>query len=261
MVWRYWEHLTTTELADDARGDAVAILPVAAVEQHGPHLPLGTDAILTDAVLDAALDRLPEAVEALRLPTQRVGVSPEHAGFPGTLTLAAETAIAQWTAIGRSVARAGLRRLVLLNGHGGQTAAVDVVALRLRAETGMTVARVTYFDLLGEDPAIDARERQFGWHGGLVETALMMAVRPELVRLDRLADFRSAAEDVAGAYRELRVEGPVGLGWMAEDLGPSGATGNAAAASEQVGRRLLERVAGRLATAIAELHAYPGIAR
>lgn len=258
MAWRHWEHLTTTELADGACRDAVAILPVAAIEQHGPHLPLGTDAILTDGVFDAALARLPAGVEALRLPTQRVGLSPEHVSFPGTLTLEAETVIAQWTAIGRSVARAGIRRLVLLNGHGGQTAAVDLVAMRLRAEQAMTIARVTYFDLIGDDPAIDERERQFGWHGGLVETALMLAIRPELVRNDRLDDFRSTAETVAVRHEVLKVEGVTGLGWMAEDLNPSGATGNAAGATAEIGARLLDAVAGRLALLIAELHGYRG---
>lgn len=258
MAWRHWEHLTTTELADGACRGVVAILPVAAVEQHGPHLPLGTDAILTDGVLDAALDRLPAGVEALRLPTQRVGLSPEHASFPGTLTLDAETVIAQWTAIGQSVVRAGVRRLVLLNGHGGQTAPVDVVAMRLRAEHGMTVARVTYFDLIADDPAIDERERRYGWHGGLVETALMLAIRPDLVRDDRRDDFRSTAETVADHHRVLRVEGAAGLGWMAEDLNPSGATGNAAAATAAIGARLLDDVAGRLAQLIAEVHGYRG---
>ena len=255
MAWTHWEHLTTTELADPAFRDAVAVLPLGAVEQHGPHLPLGTDAILVDGVLDAALGRLPKAVPALRLPTQRVGLSPEHASFAGTLSLDPGTVMAQWTAIGAAVARAGVRRLMLLNGHGGQTAMVDLVAMRLRAEHGMTVARVTYFDLIGEDPAIDERERRFGWHGGQVETALMLALYPELVRRDRLSDFTSAAETIADRYRELRVEGASGLGWMAEDLNPSGATGNVAAATEEIGRRLLDRVAGRLATLIGELHA------
>lgn len=261
MTWRHWEHLTTTDLADGACAGAVAVLPVAAVEQHGPHLPLGTDAILTDAVVDAALGRLPAAVEALRLPTQRVGVSPEHLGFPGTLSLDPETAIALWTAIGRSVAGAGIRRLVLLNGHGGQTALVDVVAMRLRAELGMTVARATYFAFLDGDPGLDERERRFGWHGGLLETALMLAVRPDLVRMERAEDFRSTAEDVAAAHRALRVEGETGIAWMAEDLNPAGATGNAAAATPEAGRRLLDRAAGRLATLIAELHGFPGLAR
>lgn len=261
MTWRHWEHLTTTELADRACREAVAVLPVAAVEQHGPHLPLGTDAILTDAVLEAALERLPAGVEALRLPTQRIGLSPEHLSFPGTLSLDAETVLAQWTAIGRSVARAGLCRLLLLNGHGGQTALVDLVAMRLRAELGMTVVRATYLAFLDGDPGLDGRERRFGWHGGLVETALMLAVRPELVRLEHAADFRSAAEDVADGHAALRVEGETGIAWMAEDLSPSGATGNAAAATPEIGRRLLDRAADRLATLIAELHGFPGLAR
>lgn len=261
MAWRHWEHLTTTEFADGACRDAVAVLPVAAIEQHGPHLPLGTDAILTDGILDAALDRLPDGVDVLRLPTQRVGLSPEHAGFPGTLTLDAETVIAQWAAIGRSVSRTGIRRMVLLNGHGGQTAPVDLVALRLRAETGMTVVRATYFALIGDDPALDERERRFGWHGGLVETALMLAIRPDLVRSERLDDFRSAAEAVAARHSTLRVEGDTGIAWMAEDLGPSGATGNAAAATPEIGARLLNQVAGRLAALLSELHGFAGIAR
>jgi creatinine amidohydrolase len=258
MAWHHWEHLTTTDLAAPSFRDAVAVLPLGAVEQHGPHLPLGTDAILVDGVLDAALARLPETAQALRLPTQRVGLSPEHASFAGTLTLDPGTVMAQWTAIGAAVARAGIRRLMLLNGHGGQTAMVDVVAMRLRAEHGMTVARVTYFDLIGEDPAIDDRERRFGWHGGQVETALMLALHPELVRRDRLGDFASAAETIADRYRELRVEGASGLGWMAEDLNPFGATGNAAAATEEIGRHLFDRVAGRLAMLIGELHACEG---
>lgn len=261
MTWRHWEHLATTDLADGALAQAVAVLPVAAVEQHGPHLPLGTDAILTDAVVDVALERLPAGVEALRLPTQRVGVSPEHAGFPGTLTVDAETAIAQWSAIGRAVARAGLLRLLILNGHGGQTALVDVVAMRLRAELRMTVVRATYFAFLDSDPGLDDRERRFGWHGGCVETALMLAVRPDLVRMDRARDFRSAAEGIEAAHQALRVEGETGIAWMAGDLNPSGATGDAAAANTELGRRLLSRAADRLALLIAELHRFPGIAR
>lgn len=261
MTWRYWEHLATTDLADGACRDAVAVLPVAAVEQHGPHLPLGTDAILTDGVLDAALARLPADVEVLRLPIQRVGHSPEHAEFPGTLTLEAETVIAQWTAIGRAVARAGVRRLLILNGHGGQTALVDLVAMRLRAEARMTVARATYFDLLEADPAVGRDEQQFGWHGGQVETALMLALRPDLVRVERLEQFGSAAQAVAADHAVLRVEGPVGIAWMAEDLNPAGVTGDAAAATEAIGRRLLDGVAARLASLIAEFHAFPGLGR
>ena len=133
--------------------------------------------------------------------------------------------------------------------------------MRLRSEFGMTVVRSTYFAPIGEHPAIDARESAFGWHGGLIETALMLAIRPDLVRVGEAADFRSVAEDIAAEHSALRVEGETGLGWMAEDLNLSGATGNAAAATVEIGRTLLNQAAGRLGTLLAELHAFQGIAR
>jgi len=255
MTVRAWEHLATTDLP--APAGAVALLPVAAVEQHGPHLPLGTDAILTDGVVDAALAKLPAEVEILRLPTQRIGLSPEHAAFPGTLTLEPETVIALWSEIGASVARAGIAKLALVNGHGGQSGLVDLVATRLRTRHGMAVLRVTYFDLVGPEDLLPERERAFGWHGGTVETALMRAIAPDLVDMTKATAFDSAAERVAARNGELRVEGPVGLAWTAEDLNPAGPTGDAGAATAELGRDLLDHTAGRLATALTEFAGWP----
>jgi creatinine amidohydrolase len=257
MTIRFWEHLTTTDFDGDRLAGAVAVLPVAAIEQHGPHLPLGTDAILTEAVLEAAAGRTSAAVEILRLPTQRIGLSPEHTSFPGTLSLSAETVIASWTDIGRSVARAGVRRLVILNGHGGQSGLVDVAATRLRSEVGLSVLRCTYFALAGPESALSEREWRFGLHGGTLETSLMLHVAPALVRMDQARDFSNAAEAMALSNTQLEAEGATGLGWMAEDLNGHGVTGDASAATAELGATLLDHIGGRLATLITEFARHP----
>jgi creatinine amidohydrolase len=266
--WVDWEHLTTADLAADNAADnaaglpagAVALLPVAAVEQHGPHLPLGTDAILTDAVVSAARAKMPPGATVLRLPTQRIGLSPEHRAFPGTLTLEPETVIATWSAIGASVARAGASRLVIVNGHGGQTGLVDVVATRLRVEHAMTVVRATTFRLLGDAVDLGQREARYGLHGGLLETSMMLAVAPDLVRCDRLADFPSRAETWERRFARLEAEGSTGLAWMAQDLNAEGATGDASGATAALGLRILDAMAGSLAAIIGDLSTFEGLA-
>ena len=258
--WFDWERLTTADFAGGVPEHAVALLPVAAVEQHGPHLPLGTDAILTDAIVDAARAKEASAATVLRLPTQRIGLSPEHLAFPGTLSLEAETVIAAWTAIGASVARAGVRKLVILNGHGGQTGLVDVVATRLRVAHGMTVVRATTFRLLGDSVDLGEREERFGLHGGLLETSMMLAAAPDLVRQAAVADFASNAEAWEKGFAALEGEGETGLGWMAQDLNPAGVTGNAAAASAELGQRIIEAMASRLAAVIEDLAGFGGLA-
>lgn len=263
-TWLDWEHLTTTDLAAEVAAGgqkhAVALLPVAAVEQHGPHLPLGTDAILTDAVVAAARDRGVRSARVLRLPTQRVGMSPEHGSFPGTLSLEAETVIAAWSAIGASVARSGVRKLVILNGHGGQTGLVDVVATRLRATQGMTVVRATTFRLLDDEIYLGAREARYGLHGGLLETSMMLAAAPDLVRRDRMADFPSNAESWERAFGRLEGEGRTGLAWMAEDLNPDGVTGDASGATADLGARILQSMGANLAAILDDLAAFEGLA-
>lgn len=259
-TWIDWEHLTTADLAGGVPEHAVALLPVAAVEQHGPHLPLGTDAILTDAVVAAARGKGSAVATVLRLPTQRIGLSPEHLAFPGTLSLEAETVIGAWTAIGASAARAGIRKLVILNGHGGQTGLVDVVATRLRVTHGMTVARATTFRLLGDAVDLGAEEERYGLHGGMLETSMMLAAAPELVRQAAVADFASNAQAWEKGFEALEGEGATGLGWMAQDLNPAGVTGNAAAASAQLGQRIIDAMAGRLAAVLDDLAGFGGLA-
>lgn len=252
--WAWWEQMTASDFAALDPATAVALLPLAAVEQHGHHLPLGTDAIIADGLLDAALAAAALAGPVLRLPTERIGCSPEHESFPGTLSLPAEQLLRRWTAIGAAVARTGVRKLILCNSHGGQTALVDLLAQRLRKQAGLLVVRCSYFHL-GTPPGVDDHEAAFGWHGGQVETALLLHLAPHLVRTAHVASFANRAEAIATGCSVLAAEGATGIGWMAEDLNPEGVAGNAAAATAAAGAAFLAFYAQRIATLISEVQA------
>src|SRR5262249_9443198 len=186
----YWQDRTTADFRLVDPETTVALLPVAAIEQHGPHLPLSTDTVINDGLVRAALALVASRTTLLVLPTFSVGPIPEHTTLPGTLSIADATLADAWTDVGRSVARAGVRKLLILNTHGGQKALVDIVAMRLRAELKMLVARATYF-AFGSPPGLfDSAERAHDIHGGEVETSLMLHLAPQLVRKDALADFR-----------------------------------------------------------------------
>ncbi len=204
---RFWADLTTREFAQrQASGRAertVAVLPVAAIEQHGPHLPVSVDRDLADGIVDACLPHLPASLDALFLPTQAVGLSPEHIRFPGTLTLSAETVIRLWTEIGESVARAGVRKLVLFNSHGGQVSVMDIVARELRTRCDMIVFSTSWYSLpLGDevDGLFSPAEHRFGIHGGEIETSMMLALQPDRVDMARARNFRSSSQDRAERF-------------------------------------------------------------
>lgn len=253
----YWHDLTTTDFGRVDAERTVALLPVAAVEQHGPHLPLATDAIINEAVVRATLERLPAGATLLVLPAQNVGSSPEHSSFAGTLSVRDATLLDAWTDLGRSVARSGLRKLIVFNTHGGQKTLVDLVAVRLRTELGMLVVRATYF-AFGAPPGLyDADDLVHDIHGGEVETSLLLHLKPELVRTAALADFRGLPHELAARAKLLGAEKPVGLGWRAEDLNPSGACGNAAKADAGRGAQHFSYLADRLATLVGEVAATP----
>ena len=253
----YWQDRTTADFRRVDPETTVALLPVAAVEQHGPHLPLSTDAVINEGLVRAALPLVPAHVTLLVLPALTVGLSPEHTSFAGTLTIKDTTLAHVWTDVGRSVARAGVRKLVILNTHGGQKALVDLVAMRLRAELDMLVARATYFAFGSPRGLFDAAESAHDIHGGEVETSLMLHLAPGLVRETELADFKGLPHDLAARNRVLGAEKPVGIGWRAEDLHPSGACGNAARGDAAKGAKHLAHLADRLATLVAELAATP----
>ncbi len=248
----YWQDLTTPEIEGCERDATVVVLPVGAIEQHGPHLPLATDSLIARAIAAEALRRVGDGVRILILPPLDIGHSLEHRNAAGTLTLGADTVLATWHAIGAGVASAGFRRLVILNAHGGQRSIVDLAAVQLRAEHGLIVARASYFSFGMPDGLFAADEVRLGIHGGEVETSLMLHIAPELVRREHLQDF--AYRDPARADNDiLGYEKPIGLGWLSEDLSADGVVGNAASADAQRGERYLEFLGSRLVSVCEEL--------
>lgn len=254
---RHWQDLTTVELGRLKRGRIVAVLPLGATEQHGPHLPLSVDADIAAAVVARAFQRLPASVPALSLPAIPVGVSPEHADFPGTLTLRPDTFIRLVVEIGESVAAAGIKRLVIVNGHGGQPGAIDLAAQELRRRHGMLVVPVNSFDLYDAAGRFPATEVKHGIHGGAVETSIMLHLNPAAVRRGQARDFASATRRMAGRYRRLSPQGKSGFAWQAQDLNPAGVVGDARRADAGRGRALVDEAASRLAELLAEVSAAP----
>lgn len=257
---RFWADLGTRDFARLDAARAVAVLPVAAVEQHGPHLPLSVDATLADGLVRAALAHLPADSQALFLPTQAVGLSPEHAAFAGTLTLKAGTLIALWTDIGESVARAGVKKLVLFNTHGGQVSALDIVARDLRARLGMMVFGVNWFNLPLPDAVqrlFGADEQRFGIHAGEIETSMMLALAPGQVRMNAARDFASSSRERSRRYSIIGNGVSAKLGWQMQDLNPAGAVGNAAAATPEKGHAVIDAAAQALAQLLGEVADLP----
>jgi creatinine amidohydrolase len=253
---RRWVEMTTAEFAV-LPPDTLAVLPVGAIEQHGPHLPVYVDACLNEGVIAHAMTLIAPELPVTFLPMQAVGKSNEHLAFPGTLSLSAETIIRLWTEIGEGVNRAGVRKLVLFNSHGGQPQIMDIVARDLRVRLEMFVVCASSYSFGTPAGAFADDELAHGIHGGAVETSMMLALRPDLVQTDKAANFHPLSVALAKDYRYLTPEGRIGFGWQAQDLHPSGACGNARDADAERGARCIEHAAQGLVALLREVHRYP----
>jgi creatinine amidohydrolase len=231
-----WVSLTTEEFA----ADRIAVLPVAAVEQHGPHLPVGVDTCIAEAYLARVRALLPRDSRAVFLPVQAVGASDEHKAFRGTLTLSPETTLAAFIEIGESVSRAGIAKLVIVNSHGGNIAPIDLAARQLRVRANMLAVHCSWGRFGYPDGLFSDDERTHGIHGGDIETSIMLAAYPDLVRREKIADFRPATYAMERDYSYLRADDPVGFGWMTQDLHASGALGDASLATPEKGAAALD---------------------
>ena len=237
---RDWADLRAPDFRNFDPMRTIAVLPTAAIEQHGPHLPVGTDTLIAQGMLDRLRATCPEDLDVRLLPIQAIGKSNEHLWAAGTLTLTAENALRVWTEIGLSVARAGIRKIVIANSHGGNLDLISILARELRVQADMLAIKCQWTAFGTPDGMYPDTERRFGIHGGDVETSLMLAFRPDTVDMSAAEDFRSTAEHTA-----LQPIGPISYGWIASDLNPSGTVGNASAATAAKGHATADhQVAG-----------------
>jgi creatinine amidohydrolase len=257
---RFWADLSTREFARLDPATTVAVLPLGATEQHGPHLPLSVDQTLVDGVVAAALPHVPAQVPVLVLPTQQVGYSPEHMDFPGSLSLSFNTVIGSWIELGECVARAGVKKLLLLNAHGGQVSLMDIAARELRSRAKLIVYSCSWWNLpLGDavNGLFTPQEHRFGVHGGEIETSLMLALRSQQVEMNQARDFKSTSQERAAKYPILGNGGSAKLAWQMQDYNAQGAAGNAAAGTAEKGRAVLEAAGRQLALLLQEISSLP----
>ena len=250
---RDWSEIHWPDFSGTGPKRWIAVLPLAATEQHGPHLPVGTDIMIAQAYLARVRELVPDTIPVTFLPLQPVGISTEHIDYPGTLTLPTDVALKSWMALGTSVARAGIKKLVTVTSHGGNSAAMTLVAQDLRAQHGLLAVTTGWFRFGSPEGLFSAEELRHGIHGGAIETSIMLARYPEHVRREKIADFRSSSVAMEKDFRWLSAHRPAPFAWQAQDLHPSGAVGDATQASAEKGKRLLDHGARAFCELLADL--------
>ena len=249
---RDWKDFRATEYRDIDPMRTIAILPTAAIEQHGPHLPVGTDTIINEGLLAMLKERCPEDIDIRILPVQAVGKSNEHLWAAGTVTLTAETAMRAWVEIGLSVARAGVRKMLILNSHGGNVDLNSIVSRELRVQAGMFCVRMGWGAFGTPEGVYSDQEKTNGIHGGDAETSLILHFAPDTVDMSQAQDFRSTAE--TGPISPI---GPVAYGWIASDVNPNGVVGEAHLATAEKGKATADKMVDDVIELIRKIEAHP----
>ena len=232
-IW--WGDFTTREFEDLDSDATIAVLPIAATEQHGPHLPVSTDSTIMQGMLDTVVDLAPDDLDIRILPIQSVGKSNEHQHAPGTLTIPATTLIDHWVELGHSIARAGISKVVIVNSHGGNEEVMGIVAREIRVRARMLAVKTSGMRFGLPDGLFSPVETAYGIHGGDVETSLMLHFRPDLVAMDKAENFVSSVVRAESEFDLLRQTGTHAFAWIASDINSSGAVGEAALASAAKG--------------------------
>jgi creatinine amidohydrolase len=218
----------------------VAVLPLAATEQHGPHLPFETDTLIAQAYLARVCKTVPDDMPVTFLPIEPVGISTEHIAYPGTQTLTTDAALKKWMALGNAVANTGIRKLIIVTSHGGNSAAMALITQDLRAKHEMLAVSTSWSRFGVPDGLFSTDELRFGIHGGAIETSIMLAAFPDQVRTHRIANFESAEKQMTKEFRWLSGGRPAPFAWAMQDLNPLGAVGDATLASAEKGHALIE---------------------
>lgn len=245
-------------LTPQETADAIAVLPLGATEQHGPHLPYETDTLIADAIVDRLIARLPQSAPVFFLPTEDVTYSPEHLHARGSKSLDWDVAIRRWIDIGEDLRRAGVSKLVILNAHGGNSPLMAIVATELRYRFAMLAVTTSWLRFGLPEGIMSPEEKHLDIHGGLIETSVMLAACPERVAMEKARDFPSREADYIRDYRHLRAYGPHAFGWLMSDLSKEGVTGNAAAATAETGEAILAHAVTGLVELLEDVAKHPG---
>lgn len=252
MPFRYWGDMITTDFAGLDPAKTVVIMPVGSIEQHGPHLPVCVDSCITAAILEEMLLLIPQSFTVLALPLLPIGKANEHIGFKGTLSLSASTLISVWMEVAESVFRAGLLKLMILNGHGGQTQIMQVVSRDLRVRHDALVVPVNWWTVRPTPSLFSESEYTYGIHGGAEETSVMMHLRSDLVRREHCANFVPRSWELRESFPHLYGQGVLHA-WRAEDLNELGACGDATLADSTKGQAILVEAARSLVGLLREM--------
>jgi creatinine amidohydrolase len=253
---RYWHEMTTRDFADSDTSSWIAVLPVAAIEQHGPHLPVYTDTCIAEGMVKRVIEMLPDDLPVSFLPVQAVGKSNEHISSPGTLTGTWESTTKLWLDIGDSVRRAGVEKLIIVNSHGGNVPMVDIVTRELRVRHDMLAVGTAWSRFGYPDGVASAEESAYGIHGGDYETSEMLHFRPDLVKMELAEDFRSTQLSFMTEFKHLRAHGLHQFGWKAQDLNPKGTVGDASKATAEKGRAIVDHQARAFVELCADVAAF-----
>lgn len=222
--------------------DTIAILPVAATEAHGPHLPASTDCDIAEGHISALASYLSSPIDAVVLPIQRIGASREHLWAEGTQSRDEGELIAEWFGVAGKWAEAGGRRLVIVSSHGGNTPVVESVVLKARAELGLLAVSTAWMRFGMPEGVFDERERRYGIHGGAIETSLMLHYFPDRVDMTRAGNFGSALETIEAEMTHLSAYGRHRFGWLSSDLNRLGVVGDARAAGAERGAAMADHI-------------------
>ncbi|EKF58846.1 putative creatinine amidohydrolase [Agrobacterium albertimagni AOL15] len=241
--------------ADDRR-DWIAVLPLGAHEQHGPHLPFETDTIIADGIMRRVAEALPSYLPVTILPAEPVGYSIEHMDVKGSRTLTYDAAINRWLDIAEDLNRQGIRKLVLMNAHGGNSPLLTIVATEARVRFNMLVVATSWTRFGQPEGWITPEAKAIDIHGGDIETSVMLALAPDRVDMTKAESFPSRQSDFAARFRHLRAYGPHAFGWKMSDLNSQGVAGNAAAATAERGERLLDHAVAGVLELLEDVHAF-----
>lgn len=251
-----WYKDNNPSLTSADRADWIAVLPLGAHEQHGPHLPFETDTLIAKGIAERLVAVLPETLPITILPVEPIGYSIEHMDVEGTRTLAFDEAVRRWLGIAEELNRAGIRKLVLLNAHGGNSPLLTIVATEARVRLDMLVVATSWTRFGQPEGWIRPEDKAIDIHGGDIETSVMLALAPDRVDMDKARAFPSRQSEFAARYKHLRAYGPHAFGWKMSDLNPDGVAGDASAATAERGGRLVAHAVAGILELLEDVHRF-----